>query len=187
MRRSTSRGTRRFETPRLILRPLTRRDVRFYFRHFSIPEIVEGQAYPAPRDLEAAGREVERFILLPRQNGTGFRWAIMLKGRRGPIGTCGFYNRDGDRAEIGYDLRPELWGRGLMHEALVAMLGRLFREEGLRRVVATVPTWNRRSMRVLRRLGFRRQGLARARSRFRGQTVDDVVFVLAKEGWAHIA
>lgn len=184
---STSGGSRRLETPRLILRPLTRRDVRFYFRHFSIPEIVEGQAYPAPRDLEAAGCEVERFLLLPRRSGTGFRWAILLQDRRGPIGTCGFYNRDGDCAEIGYDLNPELWGRGLMHEALAAMLGHLFRDEGLRQIVATVPAWNRRSMRVLRRLGFRRQGMWRARSRFRGQPMDDVVFVLTKHGWTHIA
>jgi len=81
----------RLETERLILRQMTMDDLDFYFRHFSVREIVEGSAYPAPADLDAARQELQRFIIDLFERGLGYRWGIMRKGEEQLVGTCGYY------------------------------------------------------------------------------------------------
>ena len=65
-------------------------------------------------------------------------------------------------ANLGYALDARLQGRGLMHEALTAVVAEAFSPQvNLHRLQAGVQPENRRSLAVLRRLQFAEIGLAR--------------------------
>jgi len=148
------------ETPRLRLREITADDAGWYLAHFSRPEIVRGQGFPPPADLGAARGELRAYVLDLFARRAGFRWGIALRGRQDLIGSLGFYrwlDTPRPQAEIGYDLDPEWWGRGIMTEALGAVLDFGFGRMCLQRVEALVMTDNERSCRLLERLGFARE------------------------------
>jgi RimJ/RimL family protein N-acetyltransferase len=67
------------------------------------------------------------------------------------------------RAEIGYSLDPKFQGQGLASEALRLALAHAFDTLRYRRVEADVDPRNVPSCRLLERLGFRLEGLLRAR------------------------
>ena len=94
------------------------------------------------------------------------------------IGECGFTNivRGPFQAcHLGFSLSHEVRGRGLMHEALRCALDVVFTELGLHRVMANYRPENARSERLLARLGFEREGLARAYLHIDGQWRDHVL------------
>jgi len=164
---------------------MTMDDLDFYFKHFSVREIEEGTGYPAPRDLDVAREEVQRFIINLFEHGLGYRWGIARKDDDQLIGTCGFYLWDKEvrKAEIGYDLEPRCWGQGIMTEALGEMLRFGFEEMDLNRIQVKTAPWNERSMRLVRRLGFRKEGVLRDNFVFKGELQDDVLFSLLKREW----
>jgi ribosomal-protein-alanine N-acetyltransferase len=102
------------------------------------------------------------------------------------IGSAGFYDWDGEvrSAEFGYDLRPGYWGRGLMAEALMAILDFVFGSLGLNRAQVLLMPRNRRSRRLVERLGFTEEGTLREHDfDERGELCDDVVFSLLAREW----
>lgn len=171
------------ETDRLILREMTLDDVKFYFRHFNNQKIVEGSCYPGPESLEAATEELERYCIKPFKENRGVRWGIIRKGSKELIGTCGYYdwNKTARRAEIGYDLDPAYWGQGIMTEALRVILEYGFEKMELNRIQAIIDSKNTRSMKLVRTLGFKKEGVLRQNSYFNGQFRDEVVFSLLKK------
>jgi len=172
------------ETPRLHLREITADDTAWYLAHFSRPEIVRGQGFAAPADLEAAARELRTYVLDLFALRAGFRWGIAVRDTRELIGSLGFYrwvDEPFPRAEVGYDLDPGWWGRGLMSEALRAILAFGFERMGLARVEAYVMTDNEPSCRLLERLGFERDALLpRHGEDEHGRPCDEFRFVLAR-------
>jgi ribosomal-protein-alanine N-acetyltransferase len=173
------------ETGNLFLRELTQKDVEFYFQHFNKPEIVIGTCFPGPATIDIARREFERFIRGPWVNNTGLRWGIMVKDEMKLVGTCGYYDwvHDAMRAEVGYDLDPFYWGKGIMTEALTSVIKYGLEAMNLNRVQALIDSYNERSMRLVERLGFKKEGVLRQRSIFKGEFRDDVCFSLLKRDW----
>jgi ribosomal-protein-alanine N-acetyltransferase len=84
---------------------------------------------------------------------------------RGPVvGRCNLSNlvRGAfQAAHLGYSLDREAEGQGLMAEALRAVIAHAFGPMNLHRLMANFVPENERSARVLERLGFVREGLAR--------------------------
>jgi len=81
------------------------------------------------------------------------------------IGTCGYtrWNQENRFALLGYDLARDCWRRGLMSEAVAAVLRFGFEHMALHRVEATVVTGNTASATLLGRAGFEREGVLRGR------------------------
>lgn len=172
-------------TERLELCEITREHAEWYLRHFSIPEVVIGQGFPPPKDLAAAKEELELYIVGMFEKGQGYRWGVRLKGERDIIGSIGFHNWDKghDKAKMGYDLRPEHWGKGIMREALERTVRFGFEEMGLNRIEVSVLATNPRSMALVSRLGFVREGVLRDFSKIDGVYTDEHVFSLLGEDW----
>ncbi|MCW5633588.1 MAG: GNAT family N-acetyltransferase [Rubrivivax sp.] len=101
------------------------------------------------------------------------------------VGTVSLFAFDAgnQRAEIGYILGPHAWGRGLMHEALQALVGYAFGALGLRRLEADIDPRNERSGLSLERLGFRREGLLRERWCVAGEVSDSALYGLLAREW----
>jgi ribosomal-protein-alanine N-acetyltransferase len=174
------------ETARLRLREVTMDDAAWYLAHFSTPEIAWGQGYPAPSGIEGAREELARFIVDLFAREEGLRWGIALKGAHALIGSAGLYDWDREvgSAELGYDLDPVHWGQGIMTEALSAILSHAFDVMALNRVQVLVMPRNERSLRLVERLGFVREGVLRRHGHDEtGALCDDVVLSLLREEW----
>ncbi len=97
------------------------------------------------------GRSV-RLVALPRDAGDRLLARInFTQISRGVFQSC----------MLGYAIDRDCEGRGLMHEALGASIDWLFETMKLHRVQANHLPENERSARLLARLGFVREGLAR--------------------------
>ncbi len=165
---------------------MTAADAPFWLRNFADPDVVAFTAYEPPADLEAAKAEIAQYATRPFEQGTGIRWGMALRPAGELIGTLGYHQwvRDGaDRARLGYDLLREHRGRGLMTEALRAVVAHGFGTMGLRRIEVLIDPVNGASIRLVERLGFRREGVLRENTFFRGRFIDDAIYALLASDW----
>ena len=146
-------------TPRLTIRPLEPRDAAD-FAALTVPEVTRMLARVKPDMTEA-----EVLAEMPRRawrGYPGFTLAIEHKGRM--VGTFGV---GGSPISVAYFLAPDLWGQGLMSEALSAFLPQIFERFPITRLVADHFEDNPASGVLLRKFGFeetgRRMGTSLAR------------------------
>ena len=90
-------------------------------------------------------------------------WGIVFEAvpDAGLIGRIGYnyWLRQDRRGSIGYDLGYAYWGKGIMTEAVRAVVRFGFEEMSLNRIEADTDAENYGSMRVLEKVGFRREGI----------------------------
>ncbi|HUK51314.1 MAG TPA: GNAT family protein [Terriglobales bacterium] len=172
----------RIDTRRLALRGLTESDIAFLFQHFSKREVNE---FSSENDLTTIDEAKELYAKYVAPRSTLFRLGMVLKKTGELIGTLGFYGIDHEnaRATVGFDLAKQYWGKGLMGEALGALLDYGFREMRLNRIEATVDPSNTRCLRVLGRCGFAREGVQRQKSYYKGAYHDDAIYSLLRSEW----
>lgn len=117
--------------------------------------------------------------------GAGCQWVLEDRASGRVVGACVVFRYDegSARAEVGYVLGRAHWGRGLMSEALRAVLGHAFGPWGLRRIEAEVNPENVRSEKVLLGLGFVPEGRLRQRWTAKGRTYDTRIFGLLRHEW----
>jgi [ribosomal protein S5]-alanine N-acetyltransferase len=149
-------------TNRLHLREITIDDAPAIYSYFSNEEVTKLYGMEPFTTIEQAEQLVRHFATSLEQN-RGMRWAIELKEQPGLIGTIGFnlLSTPNKRAEVGYELHPDFWGKGLVGEALEAVVKFGFEELQLNRIGATVFIENKASQQVLIKQGFEREGLLR--------------------------
>lgn len=175
-------------TARLVLRAPRLNDADFIFKEWSDPEVTLYMRDQEPLKVREQAEEYLRTFLSPAEIPTQKWWGIEEKEGRQLIGTCGFFRWDEQhhRAEIGYDLCPDRWGRALMPEALTALIRHGFDQMRLNRIEATTHVENRRSQRVLEKLGFQREGLLREYYCQNGIYNDQVQFSLLRKEWLEL-
>ena len=168
------------------LRPLRLGDEAALLEYLSQPGVIEHTSIPAPT-LESLTASVQRDITAYAQS-TSFRFALAASDDR-LIGICGFnsWSPAHRHAELAYDLAPQYWGQGVMRRAVVAMLTWGFSELGLNRVHAFVMTSNHRSIRLLERCGFSREGTLRQYRIARGEPKDFHLYALFAQDFARTA
>jgi len=150
------------ETPRLQLRAFSEEgDAAFVLRVLNEPSFYEFIGDRGIRSLDAARRYLsEGPIESYRQHGHGLMWLGIRtsSGRLIAAGMCGLVRRPSlDHPDIGFALLPEHWGQGYVTEAANAVLVRAQAELALGEVYGVTLAHNRRSIRVLEKLGLRFQ------------------------------
>jgi ribosomal-protein-alanine N-acetyltransferase len=142
------------ETPRLILREFSTRDVDALARILSDPETM--RFYPAPLDGVGVEDWITRNLRRYSKDGHGL-WAMILKTSSELIGDGGLTLQkvDGtDETEIGYHLRRDHWGRGLATEAARACRDYGFAHLPVERLISLIRPENLASRRVAERNGM---------------------------------
>ena len=114
---------------------------------------------------------------------TGIWWGICQKGEQQLIGACGFnnYEEDQQKAELGYWLIPEYWGRGFASEALKAIVEFGFEQMQLHRIEAFVEEGNKVSGRILEKFQFIHEGTMRNCEYKNGRFISLMIYALLKE------
>jgi [ribosomal protein S5]-alanine N-acetyltransferase len=149
-------------TQNLVLRRMQATDAEALFGILSDERVTQYYDDETFGDIQQASEQIAAW-----ENGYQsrrcIRWGITLKDDPTLIGTCGYYGFHTwhMRAGIGYELRQSFWRKGIMTEALRAIIHLGFKELGLNRIEAVVMPENTASIRLLEKLGFCREGLLR--------------------------
>jgi RimJ/RimL family protein N-acetyltransferase len=171
-------------TPRLRLRLPKHEDIDDLQAIFSDQEVMRYWSSPPLRGRPEAERLLDE-IHANAEAGHGHQWGIERTDRPGIIGTCTLWRSYPvqPRAEVGFVLARAAWGRGYMHEALTALIHHAFGTLQLHRLEADVDPRNERSVRLLERLGFVREGVLRERWLVAGEVQDAVFYGLLAREW----
>jgi ribosomal-protein-alanine N-acetyltransferase len=144
---------------RLRLRQFEPRDVEALHACFGDPGAMRYWNFP-PCETEA---ESARWVKILSNNKSPYAfmaWAVADKRSDRCIGMVNYHHREAHnrRLEVGYILAPAKQGRGLMTEAMRALLDYCFAELAAHRVQALIHPDNAASIRLAQRLGFRCEG-----------------------------
>ncbi|MEO7150843.1 MAG: GNAT family N-acetyltransferase [Burkholderiaceae bacterium] len=157
------------ETERLLVRPVAESDLDDLQQVNGDDAVTRFLPYASWRSADDATAWLARMRGI-EQNGSGLQLVVAERatGSNGggrAIGTCLLFRYDAGsaRVELGYALAHARWGRGVMREALGALIRHLFDAAGLRRLEAEVHPLNAASCHLLEGLGFVAEGLLRER------------------------
>ena len=165
---------------RVRLRPLRTGDADDFFALHSDARVMRYWSHPPWTTREQA---VARIAQLERDRATAefYTWATTIGTADRLIGTVSLFaiNRAHQRAEIGYALAADAWGRGYATEGLRLAIAFAF-ETGLARLEADIDPRNTASCRLAERIGFVREGLLRQRWHVAGEVTDSAMYGLLR-------
>ena len=150
-------GTQILQTERLILRRFVESDAEAMFHNWasSAENLIYVSWDPHP-DVEVTRNSIRNWVA-SYTNPNYYKWAICLKENpEQVIGDISIVEMDEDDSscEIGYVLGKNFWGRGMMTEALKAVLDFCFTQAGFQKVRARYASLNLASGRVMEKAGM---------------------------------
>jgi RimJ/RimL family protein N-acetyltransferase len=177
-----------FRTERLYIRPVRIADKESMYRYRSdsntnkylslIPQSVE--------DVAAFIAKTSFDINVP---GTWFQFVIIEQASNLLIGDIGihFLNTDSEnkQVEIGYTLDKEFRRKGYASEALKIIIDYLITSLNKHRIIASIDPVNIGSIKLVERLGFRKEAHFVESIFFHGKWVDVLVYVILAKEWEH--
>ena len=137
------------ETERLILRRYKEEDLQDLFEYLSDKEVVEYEPYK-PLTLNETKENLEWRI------GTDEMIAVELKDSHKMIGNVYMGKREFEALEIGYVFNRNYLGHGYATESCKALMQQAF-SKGIHRIYAECDPHNKRSWKLLEKLGFQRE------------------------------
>ncbi len=143
------------ETERLVLREFTIDDWDAFAWLMADPEVMRF-SLNGPMNKEQARKYLERIIAHYSDHGYGLN-GVVLKANNSLIGLIGLIsqNIDGEnKAELGYRLHPQYWGKGLAREACLAVCKYAFTQLGMDELISIIDPKNTRSLEVAKRIGM---------------------------------
>ena len=169
----------RLVTKRLILRPLAFKDMEDIVENLNNISVSRYLSIvPYPYTL----KDAKVFIKITKKSRHYF--GIVLKSSGKVIGIVALMNVDSyvKNADIGYWLGEKYWRQGFSTEALKAIVKYSFRKLNLVRLQAGVAVENKASLKVLKKTGFKKEGLMRKslRTKSTGKWHDAYEFGLLK-------
>ena len=181
----THKGTQTIETSRLILRRAIREDAEPMFRNWaSDPDVTKYLTWPTYEKVDTAYQILDLWAS-EYEKPDYYQWMIVLKELGEPIGSISVV-RQNDRveeAEIGYCIGTRWWHKGIMTEALSAVIEYLFTEVGMNRVAARHDPNNPNSGGVMRKCGMKYEGTNRACDRNNQGICDAAQYSILRSEW----
>ncbi len=169
---------------RLRLQLVTLNDLDAIYKMQCNEQVAKYNTIGIPDDIEFTKTLIVNAISDVATYGkTNFWWAIFLKENNQFIGEAGLnlsitkYKS----GEIFYSLIPQYWENGYATEAVEAILAYAFVDLSLHRISAGVATENVRSIKLLEKVGMRREGKLRKILPIRGEWWDNYQYAMLEE------
>lgn len=172
------------ETKRLIIRPIEIDDKYEVFKYRSDKEANKYQGW-IPANLA----DVETFIAgLPKEinvPGTWFQFVIQEKETQKIIGDLGihFLDKEGKQAELGITLNKDFQNNGYATESAKRVIEYLFNDLNKHRLIASIDPANENSVRLVQRIGFRKEAHFVESLFINGKWVDDLIYAMIEKDW----
>ena len=164
-------------TERLILRRIEIDDKAEIYKIRSNKKLMQYIDRPLAVSMEDAVALIDK-INRSLEKNEGITWAVSLKDDPKLIGTIGFWRIDKEhhRAEIGYLLQEAFHGKGIMKEAIEAVLHYGFTTLHFHSVEANVNPANTASIKLLEQLQFIKEAHFKENYFYNGRFWDTVVY-----------
>lgn len=177
-------GFPELETNRLNLVQVKKEHTKSFYEIMSKDEVTRYYGMDSLESIDDAEKIVESFQITYESN-RGIRWGIVLKETGEFVGTLGLNNLStwSKRAEIGFELHPSHWNKGIMTEAVKEVLRYSFEDLDLFRMGAITYPQNQPSIKLLTRLGFTKEGLLRGYLYQKNRSHDALIFSLLRKEW----
>lgn len=171
--------------PRCLLRDFTEADLPAFAAYRSDPAVAQFQSWSPPYSLEAARALYDGVRATPFGTpDTWYQLAIADLQTGALMGDCALhFLDDGAQIELGFTMAQAHQGRGIAREAVTALLDHVFGPLGKHRVIATTDALNDGAIRLLSRLGFRREGHFLQNVFFKGAWGDEMLFACLATEW----
>jgi ribosomal-protein-alanine N-acetyltransferase len=172
------------ETERLRLVEVKEAHVARFFEIMSKDEVTQYYGMSSLKTVEEAKRIIDSFHTT-FESKRGIRWGMELKETGEFVGTVGLNNLAtwSKKAEIGYELHPAYWNKGITSEAVKEVLRYSFEVLDLYRMGAVTFPQNNASTHLLERLGFKKEGILRGYLYQNNQSHNAFIFSLLKPEW----
>ncbi|KRR20210.1 acetyltransferase [Bradyrhizobium lablabi] len=164
-------------TQRLTLRAAMPKDVAAFQAMLSIPDVTRFSNWPDAPTKAQVERSL-RWMSKVHGSGKGCAWIIEVSASKALAGAIRFnsFEKKWRCGEIGYELHPDYWGKGLMTEAVKAVVACGHQTFKLNRIDAWTLPGNNASDRVLEKSGFQYEGTLRQKAWFKGAFHDFRMF-----------
>lgn len=155
--------------PLVTLRHLERSDAPAWYACLADPVVIEHTSWDL-RSIDDLQANFDDYA--SADASSSMRLAVVLRDGGQLVGTIGLnaISPQHRTAEIAYDLAPVVWGQGVATAVVNTVVEWGFRRLGMQRIQATVLESNARSLRVLERCAFEREGYLRCYRQIRGRS-----------------
>lgn len=176
-------------TKRLIIRPLEKTDFEAWNEAF-LTMLPKQNKYDAAASFKIENLKKSNFNKLikrsvqNRKNEKYCDYGVFLKSSGELLGRMGvghFIRSITQSAIIGYTIYNQHWGKGYATEAVNAIIDIAFKDHELHRVVAGIEPENKASIRVVKKLKFRNEGLSKRIVYIRNEWTDLLQYALTVE------
>ena len=145
------------QTERLLLQQATFADAEFIYQLLNDPTFIDNIVDKGIRTLADAKNYIQTSLINSYETHGFGLYIVRLKANQTPIGLCGLVKRDGlDCPDVGYALLPDYVGQGYASEGAKACLDYGYQQLGINNIVAITSENNQGSIRVLEKIGLRR-------------------------------
>jgi ribosomal-protein-alanine N-acetyltransferase len=170
------------ETERFILRNLEASDVQQVFEIRSNPVTMQYVPRPLAKNLDDAMDLIELMRGFTEKNER-INWAVTEKGVDKLLGIIGYVNlkQENLRGEVGYILHHEHHRKGIMYEALQAVLNYGFDVVGLHSIEAVIRAENAASRKLVEKAGFVQEAYFKDYTFFNNQFLDQTIYSLIRK------
>lgn len=138
------------ETDRLILRPITMDDKTAIYKWAGNPDVSRYMIYPNYKSEDDADIWINSLYNKEKELDYGFVW----KETGELIGSGGLYGKENDVWTIGYNIRQDMWGRGIVPEACKKIIEYAQNNYRVRAIQGDFAVENKKSRRVMEKLGM---------------------------------
>ena len=166
-------------TERLILRKLEYSDKKSIFSYAKNPEVAKHVLWDAHQN-EFDSLEFLNTVYGAYNKNKAAPWGIQFKENTNIIGTAGFvqWDKENKEAEIGYALSQEYWNKGLITEAVNAIIKFGFHQMKLEKITSRCKPENIASYKVLEKCGLNFDGVVKKQIWMKGEFHDMMMYSL---------
>lgn len=152
----------RFPGKLVTLEPVSMSGLEDFHAYSMLPSLYEHLEFPPFRTIEDSRTYLEKLIQRSAAPDSQY-WFIYLGESGKVVGSIGLHGLDARRStvEVGYGVSPAYWGRGIFTAACSVLIGHVFEDLGVHRIVARTSTANVASIKGLEKLRFRQEGVMR--------------------------
>jgi len=176
------------ETERLLIRPITIDDKNEIFKYRRDKETNKYQGWipETIEDVEVFIGKISAQINVPE---TWFQFAIIDKKTQRLVGDLGihFIDSENKQAEIGCTLNKDFQNQGFATESVKKVIDYLFNELHKHRIITSIDPANKKSIRLVERIGFRKEAHFIESLLINGEWFDELIYAMIEKDWAGIS
>ncbi len=170
----------------VVLRPVRRSDLENFLKWFNDPEVIQYLMMYLPMTEMSEGKYIEELGTTRAKTQASFVIEVIEGNSTKPVGSIslgGINNKD-HNASFGIAIGDkDYWNKGYGTEAARLIIDYGFEQLNLHRINSSALSFNERSVRMHKSIGFNEEGRQREHIYVNGEYCDHVMFGILRNEW----